>query len=99
MSETNYTPGPWRAFKAMSSICVGSNETVERVEDLASQMHIKVFGDNRIANARLIAAAPELLVACKLLLTEIQVWEHEQGTHPFAQAARDAIDKAAGGTT
>lgn len=53
--------------------------------------------DGEIANARLIAAAPDLLEACIEILAEMQVWETDQGTHPAATKARAAIVKATGG--
>ncbi|EIP96857.1 hypothetical protein OpiT1DRAFT_01282 [Opitutaceae bacterium TAV1] len=63
MSTPKHTPGPWNAFRAASSICVSADEPVERIEDVAKSMYIEVFGENKVANAHLIAAAPEMLVA------------------------------------
>jgi hypothetical protein len=63
MDKTQHTPGPWRAFHANSSICVDAAEPIQRVEDLGEAMFVECFGLNREANARLIAAAPELLEA------------------------------------
>lgn len=51
------TPGKWNAFRAMSSICVGSDIPVERIEDLENGMHIEVFGEARVENATFIASS------------------------------------------
>ena len=67
MSE--YTSGPWRAGMYLSNfdwyVCLTSkhgdgNNIVDRVNGLDS--------DERLANARLIAAAPDMLEALKALL-------------------------------
>jgi hypothetical protein len=103
-----HTPGPW------------SNE---RIWDTpASRIHARVHGvpvalaeaftmrgaGEKEANARLIAAAPELLAACKALHQAIDVmlaWriEHERGfmptqlpQWPAVVAAHAAITKAEG---
>ncbi len=60
IEKSKHSPGPWNAFKAMSSICVGDSEPVERIEDLHKGMHIEVFGEKMLENARMIAAAPEM---------------------------------------
>lgn len=53
--------------------------------------------ENHEANARLIAAAPELLEACKAVL-----YEHDMGEHPLlvnrlSDLVRGAINKATNG--
>ena len=59
----NYTPGPW-AMKSADSRHIG--EPYRAVEITSSKSGLAyqwatVHGDDRVANARLIAAAPELL--------------------------------------
>lgn len=74
-----YTPGPW---KRMSSATIdGANgEYIALIQN-----HLP----NAEANARLIAAAPELLEAVKLALIRLQ------GTDE-AEILMDAIEKAEG---
>jgi len=60
-----HTPGPWKCEHMHTSICVGD-------QTLASVY----YGEGRSyaesqANAKLIAAAPELLEALQLLWTEV----------------------------
>lgn len=59
MSQTKHTPGPWR---------IGGNkilgDVTTQIADLGqSKEHMEV--DERIANAQLIAASPDLLVSLK----------------------------------
>ena len=58
--SAKYTPAPWKA----GSKSVSAPETDDRLG-----LDVRIYGGNRqdnAANARLIAAAPELLEACKL---------------------------------
>lgn len=97
-----HTPGPWKIsgldphvigpvrILVMDGTDVPQSRAVARVIDR---------GPEAEANARLIAAAPELLDACKRLLkfneelcADIHVSEH----YPSAELARTAIAKAEG---
>ena len=60
-----HTKGPWEWVEHSSSVT-----TVGNTAELA-QCH----GPKRFANARLMAASPELLAACRLALT----WVYDQG--------------------
>ena len=60
MSETRFTPGPWDVRAGRSCLHVVS-------EDNMMQTGCISFRGNGEANARLIAAAPELYAACKEL--------------------------------
>lgn len=68
----NHTPGPWALHQepgapffgkptpgALYVVCAGNDELLARLE-----------GDNRANNARLIAAAPDLLAALFACITE-----------------------------
>lgn len=94
MNESKHTPGPWFHYDDRSS--------TERHEIVAMGKTVaRVYCTNGCeaedkANARLIAAAPDLLEACEAMLEEMQVWETEQGEHPAATLARAAIAKAKG---
>lgn len=89
MSDSKHTPGSWtmRADPTggMSHEIYGSFVTIARTYAAAREHE---------ANARLIAAAPDLLAACKAIAkcfggNEDQVW-------PEITAVRNAIAKAEG---
>lgn len=66
-----HTPGPWRQEHGC---LVGANGT----SILGDGIHNHDLPDEeREANARLIAAAPELLTACELLLQLVKEYEAE----------------------
>ena len=90
-----HTPGPWHIDENGSSI------SSDAVTDLALLNMVNVrfsWGgsdfatkSHRMANARLISAAPDLLEALKKML---DVWEHGGiATYPIGEA-RAAIKKA-----
>lgn len=70
MNDAKHTPGPWKIWRERDTqtefcICVG----IEGVR-LASLPDMRVIGENE-ANACLIAAAPDLLEACKAAWAEL----------------------------
>lgn len=105
----NHTPGPWRVgtFGLLNSgaravvyedgrIC-----TVDlQRENVRSRDKFDAICDQREANARLIAASPDLLAAAEALIA----WWNEIARHgmvqelPFVALARAAIAKARGVT-
>jgi len=100
MAQSKHTPGPWSHYDDRRSTqrheVVALGRTVAR---------IYYSDDQGAADARLIAAAPELLAAAKLALSEAESWIHDQldGTSALEPAlarlapARAAIAKAIGG--
>lgn len=60
MTETKWTPGPWR---------ISGKGTVRAGDDWVGSVHWR----NREANARLIAAAPDLYEALQKLLDRVEV--------------------------
>lgn len=82
---SKHTPGPWIAtYKTVTA-----PETEDRLP-----LHVRIHGGNRDdnkANARLIAAAPELLEALLDMVSDHT--EISAGTLAFA---RQAINKATG---
>ena len=85
------TPAPWRVAKLDARLVV--DDKGEEIADCSSRYLERP--QRCIANARLIAAAPDLLAACKMAL-------HADGSgkgFPFAvavRAAQKAIAKAEG---
>lgn len=57
------------------------------------------YTDQAIANARLMAAAPDLLAALRDLLDEADLGEVDEYTAPKIEAARAAIARATGDQT
>ena len=98
MSEGEHTPGPW--------VVNGAGGTFERIATLkpagvAVSAHSEPLPAKEIPNARLIAAAPDLLAALRLVLEDslcaIQHGENKQCSGCLAvRAARAAIAKAEG---
>ena len=99
-----HTPGPWVADLETYPIMVRSqSETWPLVDELGNAegrtgVFIANTGDNK-ANARLIAAAPDLLEALKVILRD-HMAVHGVGDlemQPALFQARAAIAKATGG--
>lgn len=101
MSDTKHTPGPWK---------VDATRTLEGVRDdgkvqlIAAIFGVVEHGDMRDktraeANARLIAAAPELLESCRQLSNMLRAAYMELGIQASGNrwnAAQAAIAKALG---
>ena len=91
MSETPWTPGPWDVYPLdlrggrYWSVKPGIHEAIDIHED-----------DNGEANARLIAAAPELLQACKAALISMIDDSYYQEFKPVIDTLEAAIAKAEG---
>jgi hypothetical protein len=92
----NHTPGPW-------TVGLYSFDNVQGAHGIFPKdcripiCHSIMGGDleEADANARLIAAAPELLVALRALLQDaIELGIYEGNMNGSAVAARNAIDKA-----
>lgn len=85
MDKTTHTPGPWHSrpvgFRGHMEIFTAS-------DDLIAALHLR---DDTAANARLIAAAPELLGALAALLED-----QRDASLPVLAQARAAIAKARG---
>ena len=94
MSDARHTPGPWTVTRVSKSTILkdiyvsASPERIARVVVPATASSISEYE----ANARLIAAAPDLLEALQNLLT------FPLGTFQV-EAARAAITKATGAQT
>ena len=95
-TETTHTPGPWKMGRTdLASYTTNDNtgecERVMYVYRDQGQDRIAIFGDNVVEDARLIAAAPELLAA----LEAIVAYDCRLGAGLLPQA-RAAIAKARG---
>ena len=94
--QCKHTPAPWRYHKSEHDhdfIITGSNENGGSVLPILGRTHN--FPNNNEANARLIAAAPELLEALKQTLEAMESAAFEIDD-PRILIAREAIAKAEG---
>lgn len=102
--ETKHTPGPWQAYNRVGnrifnqwrvySDCLNQPCAICKMDE-------SLTGDQEVANARLIAAAPDLLEACKGLECSIrEAFKLDVKKHYslmlFIESARAAIAKAEG---
>ena len=100
-TRTEHTPGPWRAYigrKQADGSKPKSSGTVWTKENnilIASSLHSD--DGERAANARLIAAAPDLVAALKNLVEAVESgrWPYRQeGDWRNTDEARAALAKA-----
>jgi hypothetical protein len=107
----SHTPGPWNIGDENNQCCevlLGTlhnlTANVDRQDSNTGQ--IVITRDEMLANARLMAAAPDLLEACKLLMEHIKeglvsVYEERadngQPGVSACEAIESAIAKATGG--
>lgn len=82
MSESNHTPGPWEFDPENYGVCnhpgygiLDANRDSLRVTVHERDLSGRVYS-SAASNARLIAAAPDLLEACKLVVEYYPAFEH-----------------------
>ncbi len=83
-TQVSHTPGPWR----VAGITTPTGNDIGIRGQTDTVIALALAGPNREpdANARLIAAAPDLLAACEWAFLELQVW-----------LPKDPSDRAASG--
>jgi len=103
--NTQHTPGPWE----LSNDHKPSPYVIRQVGRFGGLASVKFHGFNKTerareeqtANARLIAAAPDLLNALRSILDSFVTGEHYETKNPYSrpyvQDALKAIAKAEGG--
>ncbi len=93
-----HTPGPWYAhMNGEGSFCIKAGTDYDISPTLASRSKWKSDAERSNANARLIAAAPELLEALEDCLRWIEADEWTYGrTFSTGDRIRTAIEKATG---
>ncbi len=92
--NTKHTPGPWHIGMKPGPMIYGSDSS--QVADLRADLLDK---GERAANARLIAAAPDLLALLQRMADgEIMggTFNHAETVHEYQKLARAAIAKATG---
>ena len=96
MSDTKFTPGPWRYDRTNGSPTTGEHMIAGAKPGYLAEVRDCGSGDVR-ANAHLIAAAPDMAEALEKALNFITNTESEMGeTLPCGDAARAALAKARG---
>ena len=94
--RSKHTPGPWKA-----NLYLGGAYAINRMAPNGERLGRIAVVDGMIetkANARLIAAAPDLLEAAKNLLAMTEGQTIFNYMEPQLEAVRAAIAKAGGGT-
>jgi len=103
MSRTKHSPAPWRVCEDPSGqlTIASSSGADDQVCSLPFQPGERSY-TNDIANAKLLAAAPDLLSACGELLFAVEavleiLGRDEQAGSPEIEQARAAVAKATAG--
>ena len=99
MTETKHTPGPWKARKGFHADTIEIFHPDKSVKPPFYPCEIATIASDRDtakakANARLIAAAPELLEALQAF---VKYADDVNDDSPELDRARSAIAKATGG--
>jgi hypothetical protein len=107
MSKEKHTPGPWVATDEMAndrSICVGDAAVWGPDGDMVADVHgnLALEGD-AVANARLIAAAPDLLAALRAAKRYVEgayecAFPDQEENAAVLRDVNAAIDKSEGGS-
>ena len=104
MSEPRWTPGPWQAVKSFDpdfsfAICAQPHPALRGFTHIIAGIRETDDAEAAEANARLIAAAPDLLEALRELTiaAEAAGWDQDRQNLPSLNIARAAISKATGG--
>lgn len=88
MTDTTHTPGPWKIVTAT----VGVNETIFHDPPQVVCERGSFIADTDRRNARLIAAAPDLLEALEII---VDVLEHPLPPHHVGYVAKSALIRRA----
>lgn len=92
-NETKWTPGPWGIDWNVSRLDVFNSDGGTLVSTLRRSTRSNDIDNVVQANARLIAAAPELYEALRAILAE---WQYYAPDHPLVDKALDVLAKARG---
>lgn len=98
--KPKHTPGPWKVYPDFpTTVCVNLREDAEKPEFYNWEtIHESACSDSESkANARLIAATPEMLEALQIAMQRLDSPEF-RAKHPSVELhMRKAIAKATGG--
>jgi hypothetical protein len=91
-----HTPGPWAVAEIVKTARIDNAQMIRPVDHCNYEYGATAIIGTNYANARLIAAAPELLAALQGLLRGIFDGPDEANAAMLIAKARDAINKATG---
>ena len=101
-----HTPGPWEldelSLRGNSYTAISGEDWIELATVVTRMKSSDEYSPEGLANARLIAAAPELLEALQYLMSQTIEMDEKygvalsEGEHEAALLARAAIAKAKG---
>lgn len=97
MMNHTHTPGPWTASKKLGAFCNSVAIEYSPGERIGYATHIPNRADgnaSQFANARLMAAAPDMLTALQAMLNYANLGAYERAD--AVKKARAAIAKAIG---
>jgi len=95
---SGFTPGPWWADAShYGTVYIEANAAIDKrlLQEICAVGPTESGREQQLANARLIAAAPELYEALKQAVTSMQDSGYSN-SHIAIRAARAALSKAAG---
>lgn len=101
MSETKHTPGPWEWDEPSNWYGTAARVMVREPYGKIAQVQLSGWKPRSmaIANARLIAAAPDLLAACEAALEACELeMQFILDNNKLRETLQAAIAKAKGGT-
>lgn len=96
VAPTAYIEGPWHVDGADADLRVRSRSCCIALVTGGFDQDLEADQPIRMANARLIAAAPELLTACRNYIAWVDRSETRECIAAIGEQVRDAIAKAEG---
>lgn len=95
--ETKHTPGPWEAHRGTEVNYLPPDSNMAYRVAYMDMSGNGVVGQRHAANARLIAAAPDLLEACEASLAALDFADQDRfDGGALTKQLREAIAKAQG---
>jgi hypothetical protein len=97
--NTRHTPGPWKIATTYAKAQKGHASVVSWAEQdlpIATIKPLHLEPGESLANAQLIAVAPDLLAACEAVAAECERQGDNEYTYEIGRTARAAIAAAKG---
>lgn len=100
MTNTKHTPGPWRVYKGGIHPTFNKNGKAVSEKNCNDSFAIcgEFYGPDSLFNMKLVAAAPELLEACKdaIVLMKVKTPPNDEIGNLAINKIQDVIVKAEG---